>query len=267
MAEAKNLLNLSSRMMAVARALETQKPDGLFKDPLAAILAGDDLIAEITPKVQEYEDKGVPIFSVRTRFFDDFLISQIAQVRQVVVLGAGMDTRAFRLPWHPDTKIYELDQPEVIEYKESILKNRPSKCQRFSIGIDIRKNWSDLLIAKGYLVETSSIWILEGFIYYLSSTEVHTLLTTITQLSSPGSWLIADFIGSFFVNQKTEGLSKYWQYGCDEPEELFSTYNWEAFVVQAGDEQANYGRFTYKLPPRNVINAPHYFLVKAILKQ
>ncbi|MBD2515933.1 SAM-dependent methyltransferase [Nostoc sp. FACHB-973] len=261
----KNLVSLSSRMMAVARALETQRPDGLFEDPLAAILAGEDMIAEITPKVQQFEDKGAPIIPVRTRFFDDFLISQIAEIRQVIILGAGMDTRAFRLPWHPDTQIYELDQKEVIQYKESILENQSPKCHRCAIGIDIREDWSDLLLMKGYQKEVSSLWLMEGFIYYLNDLEVHQLLTKISHLSNPGSWLLADFISSFFIQQKTEGLSEHWKYGCDDPEKLFSVYNWEASVVQAGDEEANYGRFTLKLPPRNVINAPHYFFVKALL--
>ncbi|MBC1240999.1 SAM-dependent methyltransferase [Nostoc punctiforme FACHB-252] len=261
----KNLVSLSSRMMAVARALETQRADGLFEDPLAAILAGEDMIAEIRPKVQEFEDKGAPIIPVRTRFFDDFLISQIPGIRQVIILGAGMDTRAFRLPWHPDTQIYELDQTEVIKYKESILQNQHSKCNRCTIGIDLREDWSDLLLAHGYRKEISVIWLMEGFIYYLNEAEVHQLLTRITQLSNPGSWLLTDFISSFFIKQETKGLSEYWKYGCDEPEKLLSVYNWQASVVQAGDEEANYGRFTLKLPPRNVINAPHYFFVKALL--
>ncbi|MBW4630929.1 MAG: class I SAM-dependent methyltransferase [Iphinoe sp. HA4291-MV1] len=93
MSQIKDLVSLSSRMAAAVRAIETQRPDGLFKDPdpLAAILAGDDIIAEIAPGAQQYEDKGTPIVPVRTRFFDDFLMSQVAQIRQVVILGAGMD--------------------------------------------------------------------------------------------------------------------------------------------------------------------------------
>ncbi len=74
MSEIKDLVSLSSRMMAAVRAIETQRPDGLFKDPLAALLAGEDIIAEITPSAQKYEDKGTPMVIVRTRFFDDFFI-------------------------------------------------------------------------------------------------------------------------------------------------------------------------------------------------
>ncbi|MGB7443643.1 MAG: hypothetical protein WA919_21480 [Coleofasciculaceae cyanobacterium] len=59
-------------------------------------------------------------------------------------------------------------------------------------------------------------------------------------------------------------MSKHWKYGCDEPENLLSTYNWEASVLQAGDEGANYGRFIHKLQPRHILDSPHYFFVKAV---
>lgn len=264
MTEIKDLVSLSSRAMAVARAIETQRPDGLFKDPLAAILAGEDIIAEFTPKVQQYEDNGAPLVPVRTRFFDDFLLSKIDQIRQVVILGAGMDTRAFRLPWHPQTYIYELDRTEVIQYKESILNKIPSKCYRRCIETDIRGAWSDLLLSQGYQLEVPSVWIMEGFIYYLSETEVHELLKIISQLSTSGSWILADMLNSFFISHKTGDLSEYWKYGCDHPEKLFSTYNWDTSVVQAGEEEASYGRFTHKFPPRDILDAPHYFFVKAL---
>ncbi|NET59597.1 MAG: SAM-dependent methyltransferase [Symploca sp. SIO2E6] len=266
MSETQDLVSLSSRMMAAVRAIETQRNDGLFKDPLAAKLAGEELIAEITPSAQKYEDNGTPIVIVRTRFFDDFLMSEAASIRQVVILGAGMDTRAFRLPWQSDTQIYELDRPEVMEYKTSVLGDIQSKCERHLISVDLTEPWAEQLIASGYQVEIPSVWLMEGVLYYLSDQEVHKLLKVITQLSVPLSWLGADLINSYFVWKSTGKLSQHWQYGCDEPEKLLSTYNWEASVLQAGEEGANYGRFTNKLQPRHVKDVPHYFFVKASLK-
>lgn len=89
MTDSQDLVSLSARTMAAIRALETQRPDGLFKDTLAAILAGDEIISQIAPKVQQYEEEGKPIVAVRTRFFDDFLISNVSDIQQVVILGAG----------------------------------------------------------------------------------------------------------------------------------------------------------------------------------
>ncbi len=264
MPEIKDLVSLSSRMMAAVRAIETQRPDGLFKDPLAALLAGEDMIAEITPNVQKYEDKGTPMVAVRTRFFDDFLVSNLRDIKQIVILGAGMDTRAFRLPLSSETHIYELDRPEVLEYKASVLGDNKSKCHHHLIGIDIKENWSEQLIASGYQVELPCIWLMEGFLYYLSEKEVNELLTTITQLSAQQSLLCADLINSYFVSNSTEALSQKWKYGCDDPEKFLSTYDWQASTIQAGDDEANYGRFTYKFQPPNITNVPHYFLVTAI---
>ncbi|MBO3462782.1 SAM-dependent methyltransferase [Aetokthonos hydrillicola Thurmond2011] len=265
--ESINWVSKSARMAAAVRAIEAQRPDPLFKDPLASRLAGEDIIAEVTPSTQEYEDRGTPLIAVRTRFFDDFLISLNNQVRQVVILGAGMDARAFRLPFHPDTCVYEVDAKEVLQYKESILEDTPSNCHRYTLETDLRKSWSNLLIEKGFQVETPSVWLMEGFIYYLSDTEVHELLKTITKLSASMSWLACDLIGSFFLSQNSGELSKHWKYGCDEPEKLFSLHDWEASVVQAGDDGASYGRFTYKFLPRDVPNVPRYFFVTAVLKK
>jgi methyltransferase (TIGR00027 family) len=259
-----NGVSRSSLIMAAARAIETERPDGLFKDPLAAKLAGEDTIFEARPGIQKYEDMGAPIAIVRTRFFDDFLQSKAELVKQVVILGAGMDTRAFRLPWPSGTHLFEIDTPDVIEYKESILENTPSLCHRHLIAVDLKELLAESLVSRGFQSDIPTIWLMEGSIYYLDESDVHKLLKTITDLSTPGSFFGADFINSFFVGRDSEEFSRYWKYGCDEPESLLSTYNWSASVVQASDEDANYGRFTYKLPARDVTDAPHYFFAQAI---
>lgn len=267
MSQFASAIGRSSLMMAAARAIETERADGLFQDPLAAKLAGEDTIAQVRPSVQKYEESGAPIAIVRTRFFDDFLLSKADRVRQIAILGAGMDTRAFRLPWHPDTHIFELDSPEVIEYKESVLGNTPSSSERHPIAVDLREPIADVLINAGYRRDVATLWLMEGSIYYFNEAEVRQLLETITGLSAPGSWLGVDFINSFFIGKNMGELSPYWQYGCDDPESLLSSYNWSASVLQASDEGANYGRFTYKLPPRDVRDAPHYFFAQAVLEQ
>jgi methyltransferase (TIGR00027 family) len=264
MPEIKDPVGLSSRIMAAVRAIETQRPDRLFEDPLAALLAGDEIIAEVIPTAKEYEDRGTPFVATRTRFFDDFLMSVAHQKRQVVILGAGMDTRAFRLSWHPDTHLYEVDQPEVLQFKESLLENSQPLCHRYSLSIDLKQPWSDLLIAQGYQIDIPSVWLLEGVFYYLSENEVHHLLKTITKLSAPTSCLGADLINTKPILQSDGGgLSKYWRYGCEEPETLFATYGWKALVVQPGDEQAHFGRHTYKYPPRDVPDVDRVFFVTA----
>ena len=103
MSELQDIVARSSQLMAAIRALETKRPDRLFEDPLAARLAGSEIIAQVEPKLKEDEKQGRPYVATRTRFFDDFMVSSAFQIGQVVILGAGMDTRAFRLPLPPET--------------------------------------------------------------------------------------------------------------------------------------------------------------------
>ena len=260
--EIKDTVGLTSRYMAAVRAIEHQRPDCLFSDPLAEKLAGAEIIAEIAPRAQEYEDRGRPVVAVRTRFFDDFLMSSASFVRQVILLGAGMDTRAFRLSWHPDTHLYELDRPDVMQLKESLLDSTPAKCHRQVLSIDLRGSWSEKLIERGFETTSPSIWLLEGVVYYLSEADVRALLKTITDLSTNGSFLGADVLNEKMKNSDN-GLAKYWKSGFDEPEKLFAEFGWQASVVQFGDETANFGRFKYKFPSREVPDIARGFLVTA----
>lgn len=264
MPEIKDAVASTSRIMAAVRAIESQRPNCLFEDPLAAQLAGEETIASVAPAAQEYEDKGIPMVVVRTRFFDDFLTPLTVGLRQVVILGAGMDTRAFRLTWNTETHLYELDQAEVLQAKELLLDNATPKCHRHPIAIDLRQSWADLLVAQGYQAQTPSVWLLEGLLYYISENQVHELLNTITNLSAPGSWLGADLINQKLILESNDRLAQHWLYGCDEPEALLASYGWQATVVQPGDEGVNFNRFTKKFPPRSVPDAARCFFVTAM---
>ncbi len=256
-------VSFTAKVIAAGRAIETQRPDALFIDPFAEQLAGPEAIQEAIPKLEEDEQQGRPFTSVRTRFFDDFLISRSQNIQQIVLLGAGMDTRAFRMNWSPETHIYEIDQSDVLNYKESVLKGIDSNCNRHSICADLRKSlWPELLLEQGYRPDEPSIWLLEGFLYYLNEVEVHNLLTKIENMSMVGSWLGADVINTVILKGSHE-WAKYWQSSCDCPESFFNDYGWKASAVQPGEEGAIFGRFTYQLPDRSVSDAPHIFFVLA----
>ena len=263
MSELQNTVSRSSQFMAAVRALETKRPDRLFEDPLAAKLAGAELIAYIEPKLKQYDDRGAPIVAVRTRFFDDFMGSYASQINQVVILGAGMDTRAFRLPWPPETCLYELDRPEVLQKKEAILQDTPAKCQRICVAADLGQLSSSQLTDAGFEPEKPTLWLLEGLLYYLSEIEVKRLLTTISELSAIGSCLGADLVNVKLSQDNGDELSKHWRYGSDEPEKLFAEYDWQASVVQPGDEEARFGRFTFQFPPREVPDVGRCFFIRA----
>lgn len=256
--EPKEFVLFSARLMAAKRARETEQPDHLFEDPFAAKLAGSEALAFME---QQSTKQDLSYVAVRTRFFDDFLMAAMFEASQVVILGAGMDARAFRLPFPCGTKVYEIDQPEVLGNKEAILKNTLTTCQRHVIAADLTQPWSQSLLAQGYQADLPSIYLIEGLLMYLTEPEVHDLLKTISELTATGSWLGLDLINVKSIQYKS--YQGYFRSGCDNPEELLSGYGWDANVVQPGDEGAHFGRYTEKLPPRDVPDVERAFLVKA----
>ena len=118
-------VGLTALAVADARARETDRPDRLFDDPFAHLFI-DHAGAAFTPVPSE---GGVDIramraeyVAIRTRYFDDALLTATAAgCRQVVLLAAGLDTRAFRLAWPGATHLFELDVPDVLAFKSRVL--------------------------------------------------------------------------------------------------------------------------------------------------
>lgn len=246
----------SARMMAAMRARESCREDRLFHDPFAELLAGDEAFQrvdqQLTPQDQAY-------VAVRTRFFDDLLSH--SQANQVVLLASGLDTRAYRCHWHPETEVYELDYPEVLSYKAAILETKIPSCNYHLIPADLTQPWKEKLLEAGYQPESPSVWLIEGLLMYLLEEQVHVLLGTVSNLSSGNSWLGVDLINATGVDYGPyEG---YFRFGCDMPEELLLEYGWQAKVFQPGDEGANFGRYTERYSDREVPDVMRAFLVKA----
>lgn len=248
----------TARLMAAMRAKETERPDRLFNDPLAAQLAGEEAFKFLEQQLKEQDCAYV---AVRTRFFEDFLLDACTEANQVVILAAGMDTRAYRLPWPSETKIYELEHPQVLEFKAAILQEFVPTCQPIAIAADLTQPWSHLLLEQGYESNQPSNWLLEGLLMYLTEAEVRQLLPTISRLTTPDSRLGLDLVNVKSIQY--EPYKGYWRSGFDSPEELLAQYGWEAKAIQPGDTGAHFERYLEPLPPRDVPDVSRVFLVKA----
>ena len=270
-------LALTSRWMAAARARESQRPDHLFDDPLALALAGSEGFdwLDRMEMARLWGGPGLYIV-VRTRFFDDFLLHSClsAGIRQIVLMAAGMDARAFRINWPPQTRLYELDRPEVLSTKEAIVARTGARatCERRTIGVDLRQpSWSQALLDAGYEVRRPSAWLVEGLLFYMTETTVHILLDSVSELAAPHSWLGADLMSRDLLNSPVmwpllaafarRGVVG--RFGTNDPEGLFAEHGWEAHVTQPGEQGANYGRWPYPVTPREVPGIPRMFLVRA----
>jgi methyltransferase (TIGR00027 family) len=127
---------------------------------------------------------------VRTRFLDDVLLQACAgPCRQVVILGAGLDSRAFRLAWPEGTRLWELDLADVIEFKERVLHAegwRPG-CERITVPVDLSEDWGEPLLGAGFDAGAPVAWVAEGLLAYLSAEMRDALVARAAGLSVPGS--------------------------------------------------------------------------------
>lgn len=177
--------------VAALRAYESGRPDRLFDDPYAAAFyeAGRSALPE-TPRSDQRASLGAVFaaqVAIRTRYFDDYLLA--AGCRQVVLLAAGLDARAFRLAWPSGTRLFEVDLPEVLAFKDQVLATRQAEpaCTRIVVPADLRGDWAAELRAAGFDPDVPTAWLAEGLLVYLSYEHADALLTTVTGLSAPGS--------------------------------------------------------------------------------
>ncbi|MCB0948485.1 MAG: class I SAM-dependent methyltransferase [Mycobacterium sp.] len=192
-------------MVAAARAAETVRPDPLICDPYAKILVADagagawvsmldedvmSTIADADPEVAAVLEHMSSYQAVRTHFFDDFFARALGVgIRQVVILAAGLDSRAFRLSWPAGTTVFEIDQPKVLEYKAATLALHgvSPAADRHEVAVDLRQDWPAALVKAGFDRDQPTAWLAEGLLMYLPADAQDRLFENVTDLSAPGS--------------------------------------------------------------------------------
>jgi methyltransferase (TIGR00027 family) len=221
----------TATMVAASRAVASQGPNPLLDDPLADPLVRavglDPFIRIIDGEIDFADD---PLFNrktrteqiaVRTRFFDDFFVGATKDgLRQAVILASGLDTRAYRLPWPAGTVVYEIDQPQVIEFKTSTLAGigAAPTAERRAIGIDLRDDWPAALREGGFDVTEPTAWSAEGLLPYLPPEAQDRLFDNITALSAPGSRVATEHVPdpNAFSDERLQRISERWQrFGFD----------------------------------------------------
>lgn len=126
----------TARWAAVFRARESDRPDALFRDPVARRLAGErgEQIANTLP----YGDRYSWSFVTRTQVIDQLIHDQIQQgVDMVINLAAGLDARPYRMVLPPSFHWIEVDLPEIIHYKEKVLEGEKPAGNLERIGLDL----------------------------------------------------------------------------------------------------------------------------------
>jgi methyltransferase (TIGR00027 family) len=201
----------TATMVAAARAIATNAERPLIHDPFAEPLvravgveffirwAGGELnAADIDDHQSGWRLEHMPAaMALRTRYFDAFFRDAIqAGIRQAVILASGLDARAYRLDWPGDMTVFEIDQPQVVEFKTTTLASLGAapRVERRTVAIDLRQDWPTALREAGLDTTNPTAWIAEGLFGYLPPEAQDGLLDNITTLSADGSRLATEAV-------------------------------------------------------------------------
>jgi methyltransferase (TIGR00027 family) len=280
--EADNVALTSALVAAADRALEAELDAPLFVDPLARALAGKKGFAlhhELRSTTwPPYAAGPAPEQSIITRYFDDALHAAVRDLSlaQVVLFGAGMDTRAFRLRWPPSLVLFEADDAAVFEIKEPVLRRRRAQpaCERRIVRARLaRAGWSAKLRAAGFDARRPAAFLIPGLVC-LEPAAVERVFRELGEIACAGSWLGADLAGldtitSVFMKPFLEKLTALgypaWKFGVRDPEAFLAERGWSAECAVLGAPEASYGRWRYGYLPRTVPDRaiPRHYLAVA----
>jgi methyltransferase (TIGR00027 family) len=265
------LVGATALGVAAGRAVETAGANPLIRDEFARILVSsagpawaqlaDPELAWLDgdPQGQRAHRLGIDYQAVRTHFFDEYFANAVsAGIRQVVILAAGLDSRAYRLSWPAGTAVYEIDQPKVLEFKTRILQSHGAvaAASRRPVPVDLRDDWPAALTAAGFDRTQPTAWLAEGLLSYLPSDAQDRLFEKFTTLSAPGSQVAVEVFG---MNSKSN--TQRWQrmrerLGLDvnvqaltyhEPDrsdaiQWLADHGWQVHGVNNREEMARLGR-------------------------
>ncbi|HTI75935.1 MAG TPA: class I SAM-dependent methyltransferase [Mycobacterium sp.] len=261
----------TATMVAAARALASREPEPLIVDPFAADLVravGVDFFTKLVDgevPLTALEGDGprlmANVIAVRTRFFDDFFVDAgAAGITQAVILASGLDSRPYRLPWAAGSVVYEIDQPQVIEFKTTTMTSigATPTAERRTVAIDLREDWPTALRDNGFDDSRPTAWSAEGLLPYLPPDAQDRLFDNITALSASGSQLATEYHpdSGAAVAERTKKLGSHWrEHGFDvDLSQLFyagershvgeylTAHGWQVSTRTRPEVFAGYGR-------------------------
>ena len=190
--------------VAWARSQETSSECALFTDTYAQrfIDAASARGWQLPPSHMAERIRAISNYAAsRTKWFDDFFVAASAHgIAQAVILAAGLDARAWRLPWGDDSVVYEIDQPKVLAFKaETLIDDQPA-ARYVPVPIDLRQDWPTAMRDAGFDPEQPTSWAAEGLLPYLPAEGQDLLFERIHELSAPGSRVAVESFGAEFFD-------------------------------------------------------------------
>ena len=216
--------------VAAYRAMETDRSDSLFKDPLAKVLAGD-LGFRIVKKMPG-GTANAWVLVVRTKIIDDFILNAVEKkgVDLVLNLAAGLDTRPYRLALPPSLHWIEVDFPKLIDYKEARIGDEKPFCHLQRIKMDLSDRAARVGLFYKLNREFKNILVLtEGFLVYLNSFDVESLAKDISEQKNFKLW-IQDHYSALSIKM----INKRWKRQMKKTPFQFTPPDWIDFFKRHG---------------------------------
>jgi methyltransferase (TIGR00027 family) len=218
---------VSALAVALARQSESHADCPLFNDPYAQVFIDAAVSRGCQLPTEEMSERinGIANYaSSRTRWFDEYFIAAGAHgLEQMVIVAAGLDARAWRLPWVGGTTVFEIDHPGVLKFKNEALREHgdsPSVSRYVPVPADLSDNWPDALHEAGFDTSEPTAWAVEGLLPYVSDGP-HLLFDRIHQMSPPGSRLAVEAVGTGVADWLT---AQGWQATTIGAQELMTRY-------------------------------------------
>ena len=230
----------TARLMAYYRAKECKNDSSLIVDPFAERLAGD--LTSYIDKHRHFAEMDYPI--VRSYYIEKNLLTPWCNTHarsQIVLLGAGLDTRAFRFkPLQTNTHtVFEIDFSNVIRYKEEVLQDEQPLCDLVRISADISNlDWIFHLIKSGFSIDIPTFWVLEGVVYYLEQEVVVSLLEKLAEISAENSQIFADVCVPILAELDFGPFARYFKWGLEKKDvsSFFASAGWNVLLCSFADD-------------------------------
>jgi methyltransferase (TIGR00027 family) len=229
----------TARWVAVYRARETERPDGLFRDPYARRLAGDKG-EEIASAVEKRTPESWPL-PIRTYLFDSFVADGVRQGVDVVInLAAGLDARPYRMDLPRGLVWVEVDLPEILNYKESVLRDdRPRfALRRVKLDLADRGARRQLFAELGSQAKNAFI-LTEGLLIYLTPEQVGELADDLAAQATFRHWAI-DLTSPALRRMMTKQFGTLldegnvpFKFSPDEGPSFFASHGWRPVAVRS----------------------------------
>jgi methyltransferase (TIGR00027 family) len=181
----------TARWVAVYRAMETARPDAIFRDPFAARLAGEKGEAIVDNMKRGRAMAWAMI--VRTAVFDETILDRIRNggVDTVLNLAAGLDARAWRMPLPPTLRWIDVDLPEILEYKVQTLRGEKPACQYEAVKVDLTDAAKRRALFSQIGAQSSRVLVVtEGLVIYLTAEQVGALASDLHAAPSFQWWVL-----------------------------------------------------------------------------